>query len=50
MMKAYANPAAEGDYWPLQDVPPVKLILAPHLQDDSKWQVLHVHSDFLSRA
>lgn len=41
-----------GDYWRLEDMPAVKLILAPHLDDPGKkkWQVLHVHSDFVARS
>jgi hypothetical protein len=49
VMKAYSPPAPTGGYWKLEEVPPTKLILAPHIQDKNKWQVLHVHSDFLTR-
>ena len=49
VVKKYKAPAIEGDYWLLQDVPPIKLILAPHLHKNNFWQVLHVHSDFMSR-
>ena len=40
--------AQNGNYWPLHSIVPTKIILAPH-NDQSKWQVLHWDSDFLSR-
>ncbi len=46
-----------GNYWPLTEIAPTKLILAPYITcrngnwcvKDDRWQVLHTASDFITR-